>query len=425
MFRKISLLLVCILFFSGWGRRETKEKVNIKVAFWGSVEEIKILQETVKEWQKTHPRIRVILQHTPTGSYLQKILTRIAGGDPPDIIFSEANDFVFLKTKGVFLDLMPFIRKDTEFDLKKYFPQILRRFQEGKKLYILPRDIAPFACVYYNKNIFKKEGVTLPNDEWNWEGLLKRAIKLTKKKGGRTIQYGFYTVFWENFVYSAGGSLVDNVENPRSLTLNKKESLEGLKFYIDLINKYKVMPSPQSMMSMQMSAVQMFMSGRLAMYGSGIWETPLFRKIRSFNWDVAMFPKGLTGKRAFGSGGSGYGILKTTPHPQEAWEVLKCLAGKRGEELLAQSGLAQPADRTIAQGPLFAENTLPPLNKKMLNEATKYIVFEPAHPRWRESREKYLNPTLELAFNGTLPLKKAIKEVTPLINQLLREDTKK
>ncbi len=413
------IFLILFLFILGFGRRTAKSPVPIRVAYWGSIEEIKIIERTLREWERNHPNIRVILQHTPTSGYKQKLLTRIAGGDAPDIIFSEVNDFVYFKSKGIFLDLMPFVEKDPEINLQDYFPQIIKRFMENGRLYLLPRDIAPFACVYYNRDLFEKEGVPLPTDDWDWEGLLQRAIQLTKREDKRVVRYGFYTIFWENFVYSAGGSLVDDPFHPHRLTLNSPNSLKGLKFYIDLIQKYQVMPSPQTMVGLQMNALQMFVSGRLAMYASGIWETPFFRKIKSFSWDVVMFPKGPGGKRGFGSGGSGYGILKFTKYPKEAWEVLKCLAGRRGQEILAESGLAQPAFKDIALGPLFAGSPLPPKNKKMLNEAVKYIVFEPAHPRWKEARERYLEPKLELVFSGKISLEKALKEVTPLINSLL------
>ena len=35
-----------------------------------------------------------------------------------------------------------------------------------------------------------------------------------------------------------------------------------------------------------------------------------------------------SGKRGFGTGGSGYCILKETKHPKEAFEVVKALSGR-------------------------------------------------------------------------------------------------
>jgi len=409
--------LILIVGLTSCQKKEKREN-EIEVTFWGSIEEIKIMQKLASEWNSQHKDIKIVLQHIPTGNYVQKILTRIAGGDPPDIIFSEVNDFVMFNSKNIFLDLSQFIKKDKEFSLDKFFPQIIKRFKKGESIYLIPRDIAPFACVYYNKDLFRKKGVPFPTDDWKWKDLLEKAKKLTETKDGKTVCYGFYTIFWENFVYSSGGGIVDNPDNPKKCILNSKKSLRGLQFYYDLIHKYHVMPSPEVMVGMQMGALQMFMSGKLAMYGSGIWEVPLFRKIKTFSWDIVMFPKGPEGIRAFGSGGSGYGILKTCKNPSYAWEVLKFLTGEKAQKLLAESGLAQPSNIEIARN-FFAKSPLPPENKKMLNEAVKYVVFEPDNPKWREAKDKYLNQTLELIFNGQLPLKRGINEAVKKINSFL------
>ena len=77
-------------------------KTRIRVAFWGGPEEIKIIQDTIKAWEKSHPNIKVELQHSKGGQdYITKILTQIAGDDPPDIAFSEVNIFVPMYSKDI------------------------------------------------------------------------------------------------------------------------------------------------------------------------------------------------------------------------------------------------------------------------------------------------------------------------------------
>ncbi|MBU1077333.1 MAG: extracellular solute-binding protein, partial [Spirochaetes bacterium] len=160
------------------------------------------------------------------------------------------------------------------------------------------------------------------------------------------------------------------------------------------------------------------MGGKLAMFNSGIWETPRLRKIRDFDWDVVMFPKGPV-RRAFGTGGSGYCIVSTTKHPKEAWEVLKALAGDWGQEMLATQGLAQPANKRIAQGKHWALSKEKPLNKKMLNEAVDYAIYEPFHPKWQEAQEKYLLQGLDSFFDNAITAEEFAKTVVPKVNDLM------
>ena len=397
-------------------------RTPVKVAFWGSPEEIAIITETVNNWQKTHPDIEVKYEHIPFGSYVSKILTEIAGRSAPDIIASEVNMFVSFADKDVFVDLKPFMDKDKTFNLGDFFPEVVDRYTVDGKILGIPRDTAPFACVYYNKKLFDEAGLSYPKDDWDWNDLLDKAQKLTKvDKEGKVIQYGFYSDMWPNFVLSDGGALVDNVKHPTKCLLNSPESMEGLQFLVDLSLKYKVSPTANTFRNLGLGVIQMFMMQRVAMFHSGIWETPVVRKAKDFDWDVAMFPKSPKGIRKFATGGTAYGILKTTKYPEQAWEVLKALSGDEGQIMLAESGLAQPANKKIAESEHFAGSNKPPLNKKMLNDAVKYCVYDPFNSKWREIRDLYIYPEFDLMFNGLKPVKDSVDAIVPKANELLKE----
>jgi multiple sugar transport system substrate-binding protein len=165
----------------------------------------------------------------------------------------------------------------------------------------------------------------------------------------------------------------------------------------------------------------LFMQQRLAMFSSGIWETPSFRKIKNFDWDVVMFPKGPKGIRGFGTGGSGYCILKSTKHPQAAWQVIKALSGSYGQIKFAQAGLAQPANKQIAEGEYWALSDAKPLNKKMLNAAVQYTTYNPFHPKWRQILALVINTELDLMYNGQQTAKEAMDKAVPKVNKWLKE----
>jgi len=429
MLRKpvVCLLLAALLVSSCSGDAGSKasknlpQKTVVKIAFWGSPVEIDIIKNSTKEWEAQHPEIEVRFEHTPFGGYTSKILTRIAGGAAPDIIATEVNMFVSFASKGVLENLSPYLAKDTDFSIKDFFPEVVDWFTVDGKVLAIPRDTAPFACVFYNKDLFDREGVPYPEDDWTWEDMLAKAKALTKTdENGRITQYGFYGWAWQNFVYGAGGALVDDVKNPTKCLLGNPESKEGLQFYVDLINRYKVMPTPVAMANLGMGVDIMFSSGRLAMFLSGIWETPTLRT-RKFRWDVAMFPVGPRGVRRFGTGGTGYAILKSSKNKEAAWLVVKALTGARGQEELAEKGLAQPARKAVSEGPAFAKNDGLPLNKKMLNEAVQYARYDPFHPMWRELEGKVITPELELLFNGRETVPEAMDKLVPEIDDALSQ----
>ena len=413
--KKYLLFLIFIAAFAGC-KKSDSGKIKMEVAFWGTKEEIPIIDKAVAKWRTEHPEVELVLTHTPNLQYLDRLLTRIAGNSTPDIVFIDIKHIGAFYEKGVLMDLTPFIRKDKTLKLSKFFPTSIDRFSVDGKIYGIPRDIAPFACVYYNKKLFDEAGVPYPKNEWNWNDMLEKTKKLTKKdKNGITVQFGFYTWAWQNFVYSAGGAFVDDVKHPKKCLLGTQESVEGIKFCRDLMHKYGVMPTVVQITQ------GMFQTGKLAMYGSGIWETPAFRKIKGFEWDFVMFPKGPSGKRAFEIGGSGYGISNTTKYPELAWELLKALSGDEGQIHLADTGLTQPANMEIAKGPHFAGDKRPPHNKAILNEAVKYGVYPPLPFKWNQIEKSIILPNIEKIFINEKDVDSVIKEIVPKINKALNE----
>ena len=144
------------------------------------------------------------------------------------------------------------------------------------------------------------------------------------------------------------------------------------------------------------------------------------RKAQGLDWDVAIFPKGPKGIRGFGTGGSGYCILKTSAHPKEAYQVIKALTDKDAQSVLADTGLAQPAMIEIAKGEHWIGGDLPPKNKAMLNDAMKYVIYEPFHPAWREAKELYINPEFDLLFLGKKTAVEAVNSFIRKVNALLK-----
>jgi multiple sugar transport system substrate-binding protein len=154
----------------------------------------------------------------------------------------------------------------------------------------------------------------------------------------------------------------------------------------------------------------MFENGTAAMYFSGLWKVPQFSQIKDFKWDVAMFPKNPEGFRGFSTGGSGYGILKSSKHKEAAWELVKYISGDEGARALAGTGLAQPAIMSVANSPTFL-NGQDPQNKKMVLDAMKYVKYNPMCKNWFEVHDSIIGPELDRVWNGTESAKDAMESL--------------
>ena len=98
------LVVLSVVLLAGCGKKEEveSEKVNIRLAFWGGVEEKKIITDIVSDWEAKQSKIKVEMEHIPVTSYLDKILTEIAGRSAPDVIFCDVNAFVPFSIKMFF-----------------------------------------------------------------------------------------------------------------------------------------------------------------------------------------------------------------------------------------------------------------------------------------------------------------------------------
>jgi ABC-type glycerol-3-phosphate transport system substrate-binding protein len=155
------------------------------------------------------------------------------------------------------------------------------------------------------------------------------------------------------------------------------------------------MPSPASLSQQGgVGASDLFANGSAALFLSGIWKTPMFREIQKFKWDVVMFPRVPGIPRAVVGGSSGYGIVSTSRHKAEAWQLISFLSGTEGQKLFAYTGLAEPARIRVAQSSAFLDGR-DPQNKKMLLKAVAYGVDQPLASNWREVEQGIIFPQLD------------------------------
>jgi ABC-type glycerol-3-phosphate transport system substrate-binding protein len=352
---------------------------------------------------------------------MEKVLTQFAGGSAPDVLFVEVNNFKEFAAQGVLEDLTPYIDKAQTLKKSDFYDAIIDRFTVGGSLYVLPRDIAPICVVYYNKTMFDASGVKYPKENWTWDDMLRMSKKFVKKDAnGVPTQYGYVDDWpiWEAFVFSNGGEMVDNIKNPKKCVMDRKAVIDAVQFRSDLINKYHVTPSPSQMTAMGgMGTADMFVSQRVAMFMSGIWKTPLFRsQITAFDWDVVPFPSSPKGIKAYPTGGSGYAIVKSSKNKEMAWKLVTYLAGAEGQKKLAETGLAQPAMKKIAESTAFLDGKKP-LNKKMLLKAVNYVKFEPLLPEWEEINVSMIAPAFDKIWNGKEKAAAVLKKIVPEINE--------
>jgi multiple sugar transport system substrate-binding protein len=380
------------------------------------------LQNVVKDIENRHPGLHIEVDNIPYNEYQQKITTQLAGGNAPDVIFVEVNNFVDLYLRGALEDLTPYCQKDGV-DINAYYPGVAHRFSPDGKIYAIPQDTAPSGLIYYNRKFFRDAGLDYPTDDWTWpEPFLTDCQKLVQKDAqGHITRFAFadaYSTQYENFVFGNGGDYVDNTDHPTRLTLDDPKALEAITFRWALIQKYHVSPDPSQIQTASLANGQMdmFLNGQVAMLCSGIWQTPRFMEKTDLDFDVVEFPHGPQGGKGWGTGGSGYALSKSSKNKDLAWLVIKEMTSAASVSQMTQTGMLQPALMSLANSDVFLKAP-GAAHKAILLEMPKYSHYQPMLSNWNEIFFGELTPALDQCWLGTKTPDQVIPAITKSINE--------
>ena len=210
MFKKLVLLVagVALLFAGGCSKKQggTPGKITLRYSnAEGTADQIKIMTDLCEAFMKENPDIEVI----PTyGTTQQKIMIELAADTPPDI-FMWWGGLTDLVDRDTLLPLGSYMKKYNT-DLNRFFKGQVDFYRFNGDIYAMPLQINT-QCIVYNKDMFDKEKVPYPKENWNWQDYYNTAKKFMKNtaKGEVKQQYGSMTpsTFW--FILSHGGDLID------------------------------------------------------------------------------------------------------------------------------------------------------------------------------------------------------------------------
>ncbi len=338
-----------------------------------------------------------------------KIQVAIASGKAPDLIKLGSPFEHVLARFGVLEPLDNLIPDEV---VEAFIPAVLEdsRYQASTpkglkgKLISVPY-FTDVRTVLYRKDIFAERGVPEPAD-WTWDDFAKYAQQLTfdRDGDGQIDVYGFgtsgrYASQWVTFAWQAGGRILDENGYP---AVNSPEFIEGVKFYWDLFNTYKVVPPGAVTANLWDIGRKMLAEGKVAMYvDCGDSAKVLYEELGD-KLGVGLLPKHpVTGKRTAFSGADSFVIPRQSRHKEEAAQLLLWLIDKdRMLEYCKVSGFL-PARQDAADDPSFAEDPIKSMYIKQLGDSRGWIK----HPE-----ASFIARTLRAEIQDALSGKRSVEE---------------
>jgi len=395
------------------------KQVKIQFAGWGDPSEKETFTKLIKSFEEKNPTIKVDYLHIPSGDYVGKMNTILAGGNAPDVFYVPDGDFGRWVSQDLLLPIGDMVDKSGIDTADMWDSGIARYRYDGAsngqgELYALPKDIGP-TVLFYNKDIFTKMDVPFPAADapMSLDQLLETAKKLTVSNNGKTTQYGMGPLWWEGFVIGNGGTFLS--DNKSEFIGNGQETIDALQFAADLTNKHKVVPNSSALKDLNDS--EMFKTGKLAMIMTGRWMVPEFRKL-SFDWDVAPMPA----KNWGGTSGSvGLAIYSKTKQSEAAYKLVEYLGGPEGQKEQSLMGFSIPSFKSMASTDVFLQPGKKPEHAEVFIHAVEKQIAGPwtilPNTKWFDLLSQGLAPMWE----GKKSAADVLNELKPKVDAAIKE----
>lgn len=369
------------------------------VVWWNmwSGSTVPILQHMVQEFNASHPGIHVTELNVPAASGDAKLLSSIAGGDPPDV-FTEWNPTVgSFASSGAIQPLTQF-ETGTYANIQKWmYPQVAAGGVYNGTPYAIPMSMNTWA-LYYNKSMLKAAGISSPPK--TLAQLNSDQAKEWKMSGNRVTQYGFYPIS-EGWIYFTSYFKVHDAVNGKydlATDPGARAEMKWMASY-DKYNYSAVSALASAFGTVQGGNANPFVMGREGFEVNGVWEAatniPAVNPPMANDFGVEPFPSvpgGATGPSTWLNGN--YNVIpKGAKDPQGGFALIAWLAGYNnpGITKFYPEGGWMPNAPSLATTPAF-ENWVKqvPYVKLFVNLLTG-----------SDTQASTLTPTEEQYYNST------------------------
>ncbi|MFE3251700.1 ABC transporter substrate-binding protein [Streptomyces sp. NPDC059209] len=372
-------------------------------------ESVQVNKELVREWNATHPGVRVEYVQGSWDSVHDQLLTSFEGGEAPDIIHDASDDLADFAYGGYLADLDGLLPDR----LKRDIPERSWETTEfGDGVYGVPFLQEPRVLIA-NKKILEASGVRIPTVEkpWTWTEFRAATKELTapegREPGAGQAEYG---VAWP-------------LKDPVSATLNLSRSTGGQLFhrgaddkvtiqYTDADAEVPAVIHDQVNRDGSASGATLGMGGSDTLpgfFGGKYAMVPLGFSYRQqiiqqapegFEWTVLPAPAGADGATQ-GVSPQTLSVSEDTPHKKEAVAFIDFLLQPENMVRLAQgdwmlptgtAALADPSLHTAEHG----WGTGAALARELLPAPAQTVR---GYPEWKD---KVATPALQEYYSGAI-----------------------
>jgi len=392
----------------------------------------RIMKNMIEKFNKSQNEVYVLAQHMGNyGTLNQKLIAAVLAGQSPDIAQAYEAWIAKLIKADVIVPLDKYINGKDGIDKKDIFPAMLENVTVNGKVYSLPFNKS-MPVMYYNKDMFRKAGLSPERPPRTWKEFDELCKKFTKdiNNDGKIDVYGTalgVTVWtYENFLMQSGGKLIS--DDGRKALLTSKESYRAVNRFMDLLYnikvKYKgkdgkIRYTPVAYRTTGFEHQNDFVAQRVAMIESSCVSKVFMKSQISF--DLGIAPIVYDKYPAAVMAGTNIVIFKSNEKKQKAcWKFIKWFTNTENTAFWSVKTGYMPVRMSALNFKIMKEYYEKNPQEKSALLQLRYAKNEPNNSVWfvyRDILQKKLENIVILKENPEKHLKVLNDELTYRLNQ--------
>lgn len=399
------------------------ETAEMLAQWWSdSPRDAQVLINVFTAFEEQHEGVKITFDDVGSADHLQKLMTNMAAGTPPDIFAVHVAWMVQVAEAGQLVDWNPFAEAHPTANLDDFFPAQLGFYSYKNGLYAMPYYSGP-SCIWYNEDIFREKGLKTPWEHeqegtWTWETLrelarqtaggtgMERIMGWDAAQNPANIHYYLCVPWWTN------GVEFINAEETEWL-FEQEGIIEVIQWHADmaLIDQSLVMPADLQ------GVTRMFDTGRLAM-AWGIKAHAVSIPGDNFTVGHAPTPKGVAG-RINRDGPNGVGSATGSKHKDLAFEFGVFMGGPEGAPYYLASGRSFPVRQSLKDSEHFY-NALRPFERAEVHLEAAQTVRNWRNPGQAAEWSRVFKAAIDEVLLGQVSPADALRRVKPEMDALLK-----
>ena len=362
----------------GGGSSDKSEKTGIDVMVSGDPEELQAFRDVVSAFEDKQDAIDVnLIEIADRDEMIARLATSIGGGQAPDLFLMNYRYVGQFQAAGGLEPLGTYLDGSSVLSEDAFYPEALDAFRYDGTITCLPQN-ASSLVLYYNEDLLEKAGLEPPTAGWKWNEMVSHARAMTSKD-----VYGLgvdpEVLRIAPFIWSNGGELVDNDEDPTAFTLTTPLATEAMQRFF-FLRQDGLTPTDVEAESEDFES--RFINGRLGMFMESRKVVPALRTITDFGWDVAPLP--VMQEPATVLHSDAYCLTTSSENPDEAWTFLEFALGEEGQRIAAATGRTVPSLKSVAESEAFLDPTAEPQNSQAFLDSIPIMRRVPNTASWPE-----------------------------------------